>query len=142
MGGTRITLQLRLEAPPPPRQHGLMPVSSSRAMRGQYESYKCARTAVMLDRSLHSSLCCRRNRSFTTEVEESTPHPIWSKKHVFSNVEHDEFLSSQVEVSVWNFSHSVKHECLGESHRMDKAIMIRSHFIMTHMSCRAILFFF
>ncbi len=32
---------------------------------------------------------------------------------MFSDVEHDEAVSTQIEVTVWNFSHNVKHECIG-----------------------------
>jgi hypothetical protein len=55
-----------------------------------------------------------RNRSFTTPVEPATPHPIWTHKHVFSNLDREEVYEGQVEVTLWNFSHTVKHECVGE----------------------------
>ncbi len=56
-----------------------------------------------------------RNRGkFSTEVADSTPHPVWRKKHLFPNVEREEFYASKVEVSVWSFSHSPQHDCLGE----------------------------
>ncbi|XP_059089907.1 uncharacterized protein LOC131885769 isoform X2 [Tigriopus californicus] len=56
-----------------------------------------------------------RNRTFTTGVEESTPHPIWRTKHLFTDLERDELNASQLEISVWNYSNAVKHECLGKT---------------------------
>lgn len=66
---------------------------------------------IQTNELLHSS----RNRTFTTGVEESTPHPIWRTKHLFTDLERDELNASQLEISVWNYSNAVKHECLGKS---------------------------
>lgn len=85
------------------------PVEAGRSSILPGNMVKGGRGAVSLHLFLH-----RRNRSFTTPVEQSTPRPIWSTKHIFSGVECDEAAAGQLEVSLWNFSHSVKHECLGE----------------------------
>ena len=58
---------------------------------------------------------CSRNRSFTTPVESATPHPTWGQKHSFSGLDQEELFGAQIEVTVWNFSHTSKHECIGES---------------------------
>ena len=55
----------------------------------------------------------RCNRSFTTQVESATQNPVWAAKHVFANISHQDFLDVQLQVSVWNFSNTVQHECIG-----------------------------
>ena len=55
-----------------------------------------------------------RNRSFTTPVESATPHPTWGQKHSFNGLDREELFRAQIEVTVWNFSHTSKHECIGE----------------------------
>ena len=60
----------------------------------------------------------RRNRvTFSTEVEDATPHPVWRMKHLFS-LDQEEAYACKLEVSVWNYSHSGKHECLGEGRKV------------------------
>ena len=65
----------------------------------------------MLKCFLHFSSC---NRSFSTEVESATQTPVWATKHVFTDIEHEEVLNTKLDVTVWNFSHNVKHECIGK----------------------------
>ena len=55
----------------------------------------------------------RCNRSFTTQVESATQNPVWAAKHVFANISHQDFLDVQLQVSVWNFSNTVQHDCIG-----------------------------
>ena len=57
----------------------------------------------------------RCNRSFTTQVESATQNPVWASKHVFANISHQDFLDVQLQVSVWNFSNNVQHECIGKN---------------------------
>ncbi|CAB4064204.1 unnamed protein product [Lepeophtheirus salmonis] len=56
----------------------------------------------------------RRNRIFTTEVDSGNQHPVWSANHVFTNVEENDFMASELEIMVWNYSNSQNHECLGK----------------------------
>ncbi len=42
---------------------------------------------------------------------------MWTQKHVFPNLDRDEVYEGQIEVTLWNFSHTVKHECIGEYRR-------------------------
>ena len=58
--------------------------------------------------------------TFSTEVEDSTPHPVWRMKHVFA-VEREDFYACKLEVSVWSYSHSSKHDCLGKRASAGKA---------------------
>ena len=46
-------------------------------------------------------------------MESATQNPVWATKHVFSDIEHDEVLNSRLDVTVWNFSHALRHECIG-----------------------------
>ncbi|XP_071744324.1 uncharacterized protein [Lepeophtheirus salmonis] len=55
-----------------------------------------------------------RNRIFTTEVDSGNQHPVWSANHVFTNVEENDFMASELEIMVWNYSNSQNHECLGK----------------------------
>ena len=56
----------------------------------------------------------RYNRSFTSDVLNSTQNPIWNKKHIFVGVENDEWNSSKLEISVWNYSSNADPKCLGK----------------------------
>ena len=71
-------------------------------------------------------LCCRKkitfsfnfffrcNRTFSTEVESASQSPVWGAKHVFSDIEREELLYAKLDITVWNFSHAPKHECIGK----------------------------
>ena len=54
------------------------------------------------------------SRSFSTKVEEPSQNPVWATKHVFPNIAPEELNEVQLDVTVWNFSHSVQHECIGK----------------------------
>ena len=58
-------------------------------------------------------LICRCSRSFSTKVEPANQNPVWAGKHVFPNIAHEDIGSVQLDVTVWNFSHSAQHECIG-----------------------------
>ena len=58
-------------------------------------------------------LICRCSRSFSTKVESANQNPVWAGKHVFPNIAHEDIGSVQLDVTVWNFSHSAQHECIG-----------------------------
>ena len=55
----------------------------------------------------------RCNRTFSTEVESASQSPVWGAKHVFSDIEREELLYAKLDITVWNFSHAPKHECIG-----------------------------
>ena len=56
----------------------------------------------------------RCNRTFSTEVESASQSPVWGAKHVFSDIEREELLYAKLDITVWNFSHAPKHECIGK----------------------------
>ena len=58
-------------------------------------------------------LIFRCSRSFSTKVEPATQNPVWAGKHVFPNIAHEDIPNVQLDVTVWNFSHSGQHECIG-----------------------------
>ena len=51
----------------------------------------------------------------TLTILNSTQNPIWNKKHVFVGVENDEWNSSKLEISVWNYSSNADPKCLGKA---------------------------
>ena len=55
----------------------------------------------------------RYNRSFTSDVANATQNPLWEKEHVFAGVDHEEWASCKLELSVWSFSNNSDHKCLG-----------------------------
>ena len=61
----------------------------------------------------HLIFLFRCNRTFSTEVESASQSPVWGAKHVFSDIEREELLYAKLDITVWNFSHAPKHECIG-----------------------------
>ena len=68
-----------------------------------------------IDKWFLSSLPVSTSRTFTTDIEGSTTQPLWGKKHVFANVEREEFVSSKLEVSVWSYGQAGSSQCLGKN---------------------------
>ena len=73
----------------------------------------------------------RCNRSFTTQVESATQNPVWAAKHVFANISRQDFLDVQLQVSVWNFSNNIQHECIGKNIFVFQQIVGISFFCLT-----------
>ena len=63
---------------------------------------------------INSDIFYSCSRSFSTKVEEPSQNPVWATKHVFPNIAPEELNEVQLDVTVWNFSHSVQHECIGK----------------------------
>ena len=59
------------------------------------------------------SVSSKYDRTFSSDIVNATQNPVWNTNHIFLGVDSEEWASSKLEISVWNYSNHLDHKCLG-----------------------------